>query len=179
MKELLNTKAEDLFPGIRNRVREICLSTGLPAARAHMSIGNIGSAADGVPYFFFRFTKDHRKFGASATENDLEYCPAKVTLEEALEEFAGVVERFAGASRDEGVKKLALELVRFGQEATEAKLRGAGFSQDELDAWGLEAEAEAEKLAQGGPFKIVRGRGRNEPVEGIAAKAQLYDEIPF
>lgn len=69
------------------------------------------------------------------------------------------------ALRDKGtVRKMALAIIEISTdqgECSDAALRGAGFSQREIDAMGALACAEATRLAAGGPFSIIATRGAN------------------
>jgi hypothetical protein len=64
------------------------------------------------------------------------------------------------------IRKMALAIIEITGDqgrCSDAALRGAGFSQQQIDRLGSRACAEATRLASGGPFEIVRTAGANAP----------------
>jgi len=62
------------------------------------------------------------------------------------------------------IRKMALSVIEISTdhgECSDAALRGAGFSQRQIDAMGATACSEATRLAAGGPFSIVATIGAN------------------
>lgn len=168
MKSLFEMTLGEFAPELDTELARIVRESGLPAARANWHRGEIGGA-----YLQLSFVFDHRKSGQDGN-SVMEHLCAKGTIGEALGRFEEKVQAALIGRRATLVKRLALDLIELGQDATEAKLRSKGWSGEELDGLGEEAEGEAGRLADAGPFRIVRSRGGNEPKSGL-----VDDEISF
>ncbi|NIA72307.1 hypothetical protein HBA54_27325 [Pelagibius litoralis] len=84
--------------------------------------------------------------------------------QEALDLLSERWEEASGRHREERIRKMALEIIRITAEqgtCTDATLRTAGFSSDEIERYSEDACRDANEIASNGPFEIVPIAGAN------------------
>lgn len=94
------------------------------------------------------------------------------TFAEAVDKLGRAWEARKMLADKQTIRKMALTIIEISTDqgrCSDAALRGAGFSQHQVNAMGALACEEATRLAAGGPFSIVRTVGGNAPHELVAA----------
>lgn len=137
---------------IRDALKRIAADAG-PKAWANVSVGN------------------DMRAGVSACLYPDGITSSSMSVSVHSEGFSEAIEKLElawAAKRDlqntQTTRKMALSIIEISTdqgECSDAALRGAGFSQRQIDAMGQTACAEATRLAAGGPFSIVSTVGAN------------------
>lgn len=88
------------------------------------------------------------------------------TFSEALDKLEAAWDDARDLADKNTIRKMALAVIEITGDqgrCSDAALRGADFSQQQIDRLGSRACAEATRLAAGGPFEIVSTVGANAP----------------
>lgn len=102
------------------------------------------------------------------------------TFELAFEAIRAKWEKYSAVHKSRIIRKMALAIIEITADqgaCSEAALRSAKFSDEEIKFYGAKAAADADEIAAGGPFKIVPTENANGAPDNTVGITD--SDIPF